>query len=119
MAYSDWNPKIDAVAVEHATDMAKMISEEGIKHALEFMADFNKEKRLKRMECKTCFYFRSVRIGGQAMTTVKCGVCDEEMGFSSTCVDKLCGKCSDKNELCVFCGGDIKMRPRRVYTRKI
>jgi hypothetical protein len=113
------NSHIDAVSVEHATDTAKMISEGGIQHALEFMADFNKEKRLKKRECKTCFYFRSGRIGGAAMTTVKCGVCEEDMMFGSTCIDKLCGKCSDENELCVFCGGDIKMRIRRHYTPKV
>ncbi len=118
MGYGDWNPKITASSVESATDTAKMIAEGGVQHALEFMADFNKKKRLEAKECKACFYFRSGRIGGAMMTTVKCGVCEADMHFGSTCIDKLCGKCSDENELCVFCGGDIKMRIRRTYTPK-
>jgi len=110
-------PLLDAVAVQRATETAHYIAEEGIKHALEFMADASKEKRLAVLECKTCFYFRSSRIGGAAMTTTNCRVCDKDITFGSTNVDCLCMSCGAVQELCVRCGGDLHMRPRRVYQK--
>lgn len=111
------NPKIDAVSVTRDTDTAKYIAEEGVKHALEFLADARKEKRQAACECKTCFYFRSGRIGGAAMTSANCGVCNKDMMFGSTNVDKICKGCGAKHQLCVRCGGDALMRPRRVFKK--
>jgi hypothetical protein len=111
------NAKIDAVSVERATDMAKYISESGMQNALRFATDADKKKRIEAKECKACFYFRSGRVGGAAMTEANCGVCDAAMQFGSTCIDKVCGPCSDRQELCVYCGGDIRMRIRRHYTQ--
>jgi len=109
------NPIVDAVSVTRNTDMAKYISDEGVRHALEFMTDPRKKKRLENCECKTCFYFRSGRIGGAAMTSANCGACNKDIMYSSTNVDQVCKPCGIKHELCVRCGGDVHMRPRRIF----
>ena len=108
---------LDAVSVERATDSARYIAEESIKDTLAFTTDAHKDNRLAAVECKTCFYLRSGRAGGSAITTTNCRVCDEDISFPSTNVDHLCKQCGAVQELCVRCGGDLHMRPRRVYKK--
>lgn len=111
------NPRktIDSVRVTSSTDFAISIASDCIQHALEYQSDFRKKERLKDNECKTCFYFRSGRIGGAAMTTQECAVCGKEVMYGSTNTDPLCLECAQAHELCKRCMGDVKMRPRRIY----
>ena len=113
MGFLNENSRVDAVSISRATEMANYIAKESIRHTTEYMADSQKEKRLQDGECKTCFYFRSGRIGGAAMTTSNCEVCNKEMSFGNTNVDRICPSCSKEHSLCVRCGGDILMRVRR------
>lgn len=111
------NPKksIDSVSVARSTDFAKSIAEDCVRHALEYLSDSNKEKRINACECKTCFYLRSGRIGGASMTSQECAICSNEVWYGSTNTDPLCEDCSAKHELCKRCTGDVHMRPRRIW----
>ena len=73
--------------------------------------DARKNERLKRHECKACFY--ASRIGGAAMTTRPCMSCGSEEMYGSTATDVLCMDCATKHGLCKHCGGDLEMRTRR------
>lgn len=107
--------KIDQDTVTWETDRAKHIAEETVAKALRFLADPDKKKRLAEGLCATCCYLLSVRIGGAAMTCKPCGICGEEMTFGSTATDDLCKPCALKHELCRQCGGDVRLRVRRVF----
>ena len=82
------------------TDLAEVVA-----------SDARKIKRLKRHECKACFY--SSRMGGAAMTTRPCMSCGSDEMYGSTATDVLCMECAAKHELCKHCGGDLEMRTRR------
>jgi len=108
---------IEASSVGHATDMAVLMGKNVIKRAEDFQKDVKKKQRLVKGECRACFYLGS-KIGGQTMTTSFCGLCDEEIMNGSTCVDRVCRPCGEAHELCVYCGGDLKMRVDRVFKNK-
>ena len=74
-------------------------------------SDTDKAERLKRHECKACFY--GGRIGGATITTRPCMCCGKEEHYGSTNTDVLCLDCAKKHKLCKHCGGDIEMRIRR------
>ena len=69
-------------------------------------SDPKRKNRLKNQECKLCYYVIG-RMGGAAITTTQCTICNEPMSFSNTNTDKYCKKCSKKLKLCRHCGGDI------------
>lgn len=79
--------------------------------AEEVKMDARKTERLKRQECKSCFY--ASRIGGSAMTERPCMCCGSVMVYTSTATDVLCPGCAQKHQLCKHCGGDLEMRSRR------
>ncbi|HUX80251.1 MAG TPA: hypothetical protein VMW10_11000 [Alphaproteobacteria bacterium] len=106
--------KIDTYSVQSATDMASRIGNDSLKSAINWLNDTKKKERLEKCECKTCFYIRG-KMGGQAITDRPCGICEEEQTYGSTCTDMMCLPCGKKNELCVHCGADIRLRPRRTY----
>lgn len=106
---------IDSVSVTRATDFAKSIAEDCVRHALEYSNDSRKETRINACECKTCFYLRSGRIGGACMTSQDCSICGMSVMYGSTNTDPLCMDCAAKNELCKRCTGDVHMRPRRIW----
>jgi len=106
---------IDSVSVTSATDMAISYAESIVQKALEFLRDDRKKERLVEVECKTCFYINNQRIGGAAMTSRPCGICDMPQMYGSTATDKLCLKCALEHQLCKQCGADVLMRPRRIF----
>ena len=108
---------ISADSVGHATDMAVLLGNESIKRTDNFRDDVKKKLRLASGSCRWCYYMAS-KIGGSAMTTQPCGICGEDQMYGSTCVDRICLPCGKKQELCVHCGGDIKMRLRRKFVLK-
>ena len=94
-----------------ATERAKARVKDWCDLAEEVTNDARKNERLKRHECKACFY--ASRIGGAAMTTRPCMSCGSEEMYGSTATDVLCMDCATKHGLCKHCGGDLEMRTRR------
>lgn len=94
-----------------ATYRAKSRVDEILERACEIQHDERKEDRLKRHECRACFY--SPRIGGAAMTSQPCSCCNKEVQYGSTATSMLCHGCAKEHNLCRHCGGDIEMRVRR------
>lgn len=115
--------KVDIYGISNATHFAKQRGDGVVKDALRFMTDPERDKRVGDHECKTCYYLCS-RLGGAAMTSRQCGLCDVIMQFGSTVTDSLCGPCAETNALCKCCTADIDliqrrtMLPRRRRTRK-
>lgn len=107
--------KIDSVSVQSETGYAIDHAQSVIHASLRYLADPERKERLAAGRCKRCYYIWTARIGGSAMTMQPCGVCDEEVWYGSTATDKICQPCAAKKELCRQCGGDLHMRPRRIY----
>lgn len=108
--------KIDAYSVESATTRAIDWRESVVKSAIGVLTDHEKDHRLKLCLCVTCYYVNNSRIGGSAITNRPCGVCEQDMTFCNTCTDVVCSECGKQHELCVRCGADLKLRPRRKYS---
>ena len=84
-----------------------------LQHRLrEFDSDGFKAARLSQVMCKSCYYLCS-HIGGCAMTIKPCGICGNEVTYSSTNTGVLCKECATKHHLCAYCGGDLDMKQRR------
>lgn len=107
--------KIDSSSVEWATDRAIESIEWAVKRALNCKNDPEKKERLAASFCISCWYVDGGRIGGAAMTSQPCGICDKEQIYSSTATDVLCSTCAISNELCKQCGADVRLRPRRKF----
>ena len=75
--------------------------------------DPQKKDRIKKCECKICFYQTGGRIGGAAMTDRECAFCGEVMHFGSTATNKMCQGCATKAGLCKICGADINYVNKR------
>ncbi len=106
--------KFDAVKVQRETDYAIHHAQDNVRNALEFIADNRKADRKNKLECKRCFYMRQGRIGGTAITQQSCGICEKVIMYSSTNTDAMCKECAEKYQLCVYCGADQELRPRRI-----
>jgi len=106
--------KIDIYSVQSATDRAARIGNDSLKSAINWLNDTKKKERLEKCECKTCFYILG-KMGGSAITSRPCGICEKEQMYGNTCTNMVCKPCGKEKELCVHCGADIKLRPRRIY----
>ncbi len=84
---------------------------EWLNRTIDAANDTSKQKRIDAQECQRCFYVG--KMGGCAMTSSPCGLCEKDMMFGSTCVDRLCIECAVEHRLCKHCGGDIDMKQRR------
>lgn len=85
-----------------------------IKHAALISADAQKAERHAVAECVLCYTgYSNGRLGGARCTTVLCGLCDKELHFGSTCVDRLCLECAKAHGLCKHCGADVDLKQRR------
>lgn len=100
---------INKGTIEQSTSWSKDIAKNLMDKVENFQSDVLKDERLRSCKCKSCFYLRSDRIGGAAITTKDCGICLEQMRFASTAVDQLCKVCGVENDLCVQCAGDLNM----------
>ena len=94
-----------------ATERAKDYTKSILKQAEDITKDSNKKERIKRHECKACFY--AGRLGGSSMTTRPCMSCNVDVMYGSTATDVLCMDCAKLHSLCKHCGGDLEMRVRR------
>lgn len=93
------------------TERAKARVNEWLKLANAASYDERQTERIKRHECKACYY--GGRVGGSAMTKQSCMCCGKDEVYSSTDTDTLCMPCAVKHSLCKRCGGDLEMRTRR------
>ena len=96
-----------------ATERARGYERSVLKRAEEMKTDPRKVERLKRCECRACYYLNGSRIGGAAMTDRPCMCCGKVQHYSSTATDVLCMSCAEKHKLCKRCGGDVEMKVRR------
>lgn len=94
-----------------ATERARYYVNDRIESTRKLDVDACKDQRLKRHECRACFY--SSRIGGSACTERACMCCGMIQMYGSTATDVLCMDCARKHLLCKHCGGDLEMRVRR------
>ena len=94
-----------------ATERAQRRVKAWLDYAAEVSVDARNADRLKRLECKACFY--ASRIGGAAITVRPCMSCGSREHYGSTNTDVLCSKCANAGDLCKHCGGDREMRARR------
>jgi hypothetical protein len=105
--------KFDRVAYEWANGR----NSDRLKWMRESLENYDTDKdsanRMKRGECKCCWYLNRPRMAGAAMTRSCCGICEREMVFGSTSTDSLCPECASRVGLCRHCGGDMKGKNRR------
>ena len=71
---------------------------------IRYHEDGDRKARLQRGLCKSCFYVRTSRVGGTAMTNRVCDMCGIVMNFSNTCTDCFCLECAVKHKYCKHCG---------------
>lgn len=103
---------IDRCAVARATSFAARRVSDYIKLGKNLEADSDRVERLRGSECKVCFYV-SGRIGGAALTSSQCGICDKEVHSGNTNIDAICKDCAKRNKLCAHCGADLELRRSR------
>lgn len=94
-----------------ATKNSKRDFEYILSLADKFINDSDRKTRLKKQECKPCFY--TTRIAGAAMTNRDCICCGETIMYGSTDTSELCVDCAKKHKLCSHCSGDIDMKVNR------
>ena len=104
---------IDRASIEYATGYAKGYFDKTKKRISDAENDVDRAERLGKGLCIFCYYLVPDRIGGCAITSTECGICDNEITFGSTNVDKICPECSKENGLCKHCGADIELKQKR------
>jgi hypothetical protein len=104
---------IDLCSIERVNGYAKSKVEYVKERYVVYTTDPDREKRLAASECVVCYGVG--RVGGAALTSRPCGICNKTLHSGNTCVDVLCVECATKNKLCKQCGADIdlKRRPNR------
>ncbi len=93
--------------VKHRTWMQKG----RLEHFQKIVNDTDKKNRLENQECVCCHY--DSKMGGAAMTKTNCSMCEKEMHFGSTSIDRLCKECAKEHGLCKHCGADMDYKQRR------
>lgn len=81
-----------------------------VEQAKKLVEDPQRAERLVACMCVCCFYIP--RVGGAAMTSWDCGMCDFMGLHSSTAAPILCLPCAERRKLCRWCGADIDLRLR-------
>lgn len=101
------NKKITLEDVQWRTSM----QQSRLKHLNKILEDPERESRLENQECVLCHY--DSKVGGAAMTSSTCGLCETEIHSGNTNIDKLCKECAVKHKLCKHCGADIEYKNRK------
>lgn len=101
--------KFDLMSCEFATARVQDM----VASARGMLEDGERAERLRKQKCVACYYWNKNRIGGAAITTRPCGICEVEMTFGNTCTDVLCEKCARKHRVCLQCGADMELKDRR------
>jgi hypothetical protein len=103
---------LDQYNIRFNTSMSSQRTKNTLERAAKCLNDTERAQRLKKLECKGCYYF-STGFGGQAFTTWYCGICAKEDKHANTNTPKVCKDCAKKHKICRRCGGDINMSHRR------
>lgn len=104
--------RFDLCSVNHATGINKLHLDSLRRRLQKYDEDPRKDDRLKKGECRFCYYIRG-KIGGAMITKKFCDACGIEVLYSSTCVGSVCIDCGSKHRICTHCGGDLNGRSRR------
>jgi hypothetical protein len=75
------------------------------------MHDKERKRRLKHLECPSCWYLTS-GISGQAFTRYTCQVCGGDYWHPNTSVPRVCRGCAAKLGICCACGADLELKRR-------
>lgn len=84
---------------------------ERLKDLQKIIEDPERKERLENQECQLCHYDR--KIGGAAMTSAECGLCETTVHSGNTNIDRLCKACAISHNLCKHCGADMDYKNRR------
>ena len=98
---------VDKEHVKTQTYYAKKDLRKLIENVEKLKFDTEREQRLEEGLCPQCYYIHKTRIGGCAMTTQPCGICDKEVLYSSTATDKVCTACAKEHEICKRCAAAV------------
>lgn len=96
--------------IERLTRRQSLKLENLLKKAELIKADLDKKKRTAAHICVLCYYHTEGTLAMQAFTDTNCSLCDKEMRFSSSAIDKICNDCAEENKLCVECGCKISLK---------
>jgi len=80
--------------------------------------DPKKEKRLKDHLCTVCMYTPFMHTADIKRKTCANDGCVEEFYGSSVGGNKYCTKCSENYNQCVYCGGDMDLKQRKISSGK-
>jgi len=69
--------------------------------------DMNIFKRQENQICKYCSYVNNDRMAFQAFTNTNCSICDKEIIFATSNIDKVCPECAKENNICKHCGAEM------------
>lgn len=94
-----------------ATHDADNIVSAWMERAKAVSSDDRFDDRMKRHECKACFY--GSKVGFAAVTKRPCMCCGKDQSYGSSYADALCMECAVEHGLCKHCGGDLAIRTRR------
>ncbi len=106
------NEKLTAKTMQQKTQMAYRKYESVLAQAQKLQTDPEKAQRLAENLCKVCYY-SPPRIGGAAMTSSNCAICNKEEVYGSTNTDALCKRCAQDKHLCKRCGSDLDLNVNR------
>ena len=98
---------VDKDYVSSQTHFAKKEVRTSIENHEKLKFDTEREQRLKEQLCPQCYYLNKHRIGGAAMTTRPCGICEKDVLYSSTATDKVCPECAKEHEICKRCASVV------------
>lgn len=86
-------------------------NQEYVEKCKDVAEDRDKKYRLEDQECVVCY--NNPKIGGAAVSSRQCGMCDKYVTSGNTAADVLCMDCAKKHKLCKHCGADINLKDRR------
>lgn len=101
---------VNSASVARATFRARHYTEQFLQNARRLTEDSERAERCQAQLCVFCYYINHPRIGGAAITTQPCGMCQAPQVYASTATDVLCLSCAQSHELCKRCGADIALR---------
>lgn len=104
--------KVDLTSIQRETLYKKRLVDSWTKKITALNTDSQQSERLAESICICCWYVYSDRIGGAAITTQPCGICNSIQQYSSTATDVLCKTCAITHKLCKRCGADVNLENR-------
>ena len=96
--------------IEMSNHFNKSLATKTLKMITDYRKDTNRDKRLEKQLCLTCYYLRAGIVAGQAFTEYTCRICGEKQMHPNTNTPKICKPCAVENDLCVKCGGGVDIK---------